>query len=249
VSTTDGTSWAARAVVVTVPLGGLPAEPPAPGAITFAPVLREKRALWRSLGYGHALAVVLRFRPGVGRSRLVPGPLRGRDGCPCGFLHTGAEAFSVWWPSPPAPVLTGWTGGPAAQALAACPPQEIHRLSVASLARHWRCPEARIARALAGWHVHNWTLDPFARGAYSFAHARFPRAPEQLAAPVGGVLFFAGEATAAVPELGTVHGAMASGIRVAQEVRSHLRPAADTSVTSGRRRRETLPRFKRRGIA
>ena len=61
-----------------------------------------------------------------------------------------------------------------------------------------------------------------------------PQAPERLARAVGGVLFFAGEATADVLELGTVHGALASGERAAREMERRLakwRPMRDGGMT------------------
>lgn len=68
-------------------------------------------------------------------------------------------------------------------------------------------------------YVADWTTEPFVRGLYSFplAHTE-PRHREALAAPLGGRLFFAGEATDLDGHSGTVHGAIASGRRAADEV-------------------------------
>lgn len=64
----------------------------------------------------------------------------------------------------------------------------------------------------------NWGGDPFFRGAFSFPGvASTPRDREVLATPVGERLFFAGEATS-VDAPGTVHGALETGRRVAQQV-------------------------------
>jgi monoamine oxidase len=67
--------------------------------------------------------------------------------------------------------------------------------------------------------VADWTTEPFVRGLYSFplAHTE-PRHREALAAPLGGKLFFAGEATDLEGHSGTVHGAIATGRRAADEV-------------------------------
>jgi monoamine oxidase len=63
-----------------------------------------------------------------------------------------------------------------------------------------------------------WTTDPFARGSHSYIPVgSTPADREDLATPVLGRLFFAGEATST--ELaGTVLGAQASGSRAASEV-------------------------------
>ena len=63
-----------------------------------------------------------------------------------------------------------------------------------------------------------WSTDPFARGSQSFlAPGATPQHRDDLAQPVGGRVFFAGEATSA-DLAGTVLGAQQSGARVAAEV-------------------------------
>ena len=63
-----------------------------------------------------------------------------------------------------------------------------------------------------------WSTDPFARGSQSFlAPGATPQHRDDLAQPVGGRVFFAGEATS-VGLAGTVLGAQQSGARVAAEV-------------------------------
>jgi monoamine oxidase len=66
--------------------------------------------------------------------------------------------------------------------------------------------------------MHNWSRDHFSRGAYSFPSAGHDEGPAKLAEPLRDTLFFAGEATASGEEIGTVHGALASGLRAAKEV-------------------------------
>ena len=72
-------------------------------------------------------------------------------------------------------------------------------------------------------YVEDWTAEPFVRGLYSFplAHTE-PRHREALAAPLGRRLFFAGEATDLGGHSGTVHGAIDSGRRAAEEVKTNL---------------------------
>ncbi|HRW36128.1 MAG: FAD-dependent oxidoreductase [Acidimicrobiales bacterium] len=70
----------------------------------------------------------------------------------------------------------------------------------------------------SGFVRSNWSQDPSALGAYSFLPVgATPERRDALAAPVAGVLFFAGEATwRANPS--TVHGAQASGAAAAEAV-------------------------------
>jgi hypothetical protein len=68
--------------------------------------------------------------------------------------------------------------------------------------------------------------DPFSRGAYSCVLVGGVDARETLACPVDGVLWFAGEATAADGEGGTVAGALASvGIQLLLKIRTLVRTA------------------------
>jgi monoamine oxidase len=65
--------------------------------------------------------------------------------------------------------------------------------------------------------VHDWQADPYARGGYSYVRVGGTSAREELAQPLEGTLYFAGEATD-VEQSGTVGGALASGQRAAREL-------------------------------
>lgn len=68
------------------------------------------------------------------------------------------------------------------------------------------------------WQITRWDKDPFSLGSYSFNPVgSMPDMRKELAKPLLGKLFFAGEATE--PScFGTVHGAYHSGRRAAQEI-------------------------------
>jgi monoamine oxidase len=74
----------------------------------------------------------------------------------------------------------------------------------------------------AEW-MHDWVHDPLARGAYSYQLVDGADAPAALARPLGGTLFFAGEATDSEGATGTVHGAISSGRRAARQLLRALR--------------------------
>jgi monoamine oxidase len=76
---------------------------------------------------------------------------------------------------------------------------------------------AVVNERLDGWAYHDWSADPSSRGAYTYLRVGGAAAPEALARPVAGTLFFAGESTS-TDEIGTVSGAIASGQRAAREV-------------------------------
>jgi monoamine oxidase len=90
--------------------------------------------------------------------------------------------------------------------------------AVQALARIMGCDEGELRRQLTGAYTHDWQQDPFSRGAYSYAAVGGIDAARALAAPVADTLYFAGEATNSDGYSGTVHGAIATGLRAAQEL-------------------------------
>jgi monoamine oxidase len=93
---------------------------------------------------------------------------------------------------------------------------------VQSLARIMKIAEPELRRHLTASFVHDWQADPFSRGAYSYAAVGGMGAAAKLAQPVAGTLFFAGEATNSDGYNGTVHGAIATGLRAAKELLQSL---------------------------
>jgi monoamine oxidase len=119
-------------------------------------------------------------------------------------------------------LLVGWVGGPKAAALAAEESETIADRALGGLATQLDMQRRDLdALEVEHWY-HDWEHDPYARGAYSYGLVNAVDAPRALAAPVAGRLFFAGEATDAEGRSGTVHGAIASGRRAADEVRAAL---------------------------
>ena len=196
-------TFEAPRAIITVPLGVLQS-----GAIRFDPEPAPLREACSSLVMGHAARVVLRFcRPVWEDNPSLSG---------AGFLHSTERWMPTWWTTHPthAPMITGWTGGPAAEQ----PPADPHDWisgALASLARMiGRAPEALEAE-LVSWHAHNWSADPFSRGAYSYVRPGGLPAQARFGEPIEGTLCFAGEAADAEGYSSTVHGALASGQRAA----------------------------------
>jgi monoamine oxidase len=189
----------ARAVVCTVPLGVLLA-----GGLVFEPGLEAITGL----ASGHAVRAVFRFKEIFWEPAMS-------------FLFGKTAVFPVWWSAHPmwVPLLTGWTGGPPADALAG---SDVADRAVDSLARHLDMPRREIEDQVIGHWSHDWATDPFARGAYSYGELNGIEAAQRFARPREKTLFFAGEATDSTGRSGTVHGALASGRRAAQEVIASL---------------------------
>lgn len=210
------------ALVVTLPLGVWQVRAPAPGAVRFEPPLRAKQAIAARMGVGHVIRLQLRFDPRRLRS-ILPPKLRRAAGTGFGFIHSRLPGVPVWWALSGEPIVTGWAGGPTAIALARLPRSRMFARAYASLARVLGASVDVIRRAVVAAETHNWSHDPFSRGAYSFVVAGEEDTAEKLRIPVRDTLFFAGEATADGAEVGTVHGALASGLRAAREVVSAVK--------------------------
>lgn len=214
----NDSEFRAEAALITVPLGVLQSRRGQEGHIRFLPALAERQSLWRKLVCGHATRIVLRMRADVWRRGVIPVELRAKSGKAFGFLHSGEEDFPVWWSEAPNPVLVGWTGGSAAMKMSGLPPRKIFTLARRTLSKLLGCSETALTKAILDWETHDWMADPLTRGAYSFSAAGMEDAPRLMARPIQRTLFFAGEATADPLELGTVHGALASGERAAREI-------------------------------
>lgn len=218
----------ARSAIVTLPLGVLTAPPDAPGAIRFIPSLPAKSAAANGTAMGHVVKVVLRFRDifwdAAGEQHPSSLPLLQLPHL--SFLLSDDAVMPTWWTSYPLliPALTGWVGGPRATKLIGQPDAAIAEQAVESLARVLGLRRSELEAQLDAWHIHNWSADPFARGAYSYVRVGGFDAPSHLGKPVEGTLFFAGEATDDTGNTGTVHGALATGARAAREVIAQLAP-------------------------
>lgn len=215
-----GSRLRARRAIFTLPLGVLQAPAGAPGSVVFAPRLREKEAPLRALAMGGVVKVVLAFRRRFW-DRLER---RGRRLSSAGFLFSDDQRFPTWWTSLPArvPILTGWVAGPRASSGAARGGAPVLSRALGALADLLDVGTSQLRGELSSWHVHDWTNDPRARGAYSYVTVGGAEAPRSLGAPVAATLFFAGEATDTAGHTATVHGAIASGRRAAGEVLATL---------------------------
>jgi monoamine oxidase len=81
-----------------------------------------------------------------------------------------------------------------------------------------RINQAELEGLVEEAHCHDWQTDPFSFGDYSYGKVGANSANESLAESVDNTLYFAGEATDTTGNNGTVHGAIASGYRAAQQI-------------------------------
>ena len=210
-------TFTAEHAIVTLPLGVLQAS--GTDAVTFEPALGDKARAIRGLVMGNVIKITLEFR-----ERFWPENF--------GFMHSTDWLLPTWWSDKRGPLLTAWAGGAQAdkvnhELLDKGGSQALVEHAIRELSEIFQTDISKIKELLAGVHLHNWTGDPFSRGAYSYTPVDMIAMPSLLASPVAETLYFAGEATDSSGEQGTVHAALASGKRAAQELlesrKLHLR--------------------------
>jgi monoamine oxidase len=200
----------ARRLICTLPVGVLQG-----GSVEFSPEPQAVLHAARSLSAGQVQRIVLQFT----HPWWLEAPGWTQD---TGFLLAREQPLPVWWTKAPteSPLLTGWIGGPRARRF--CSPGDLQAAALSTLAAIFDQTNAQITRNLVAAHHHDWSADPYTRGAYSSVPAGASAAPETLSAPVENTLFFAGEHTDTTGHPGTVHGALRSGMRAARQVLSCL---------------------------
>jgi monoamine oxidase len=135
------------------------------------------------------------------------------------------EMPPVWWtPHPEAShTITGWVGGPRSAALTGLSAKTLGEKACVTLARIFGLRREQIYGLLRGCYTHDWQLDRFSLGAYCYVATGGLDASRQMTEPVADTLFFAGEHTDITGHWGTVHAAMRSGLRAAEQVLSAVR--------------------------
>ncbi|MEV7283275.1 NAD(P)/FAD-dependent oxidoreductase [Streptomyces sp. NPDC093252] len=199
---TEAARFTADHAVVTVPLGVLKAgepifSPPLPPTVSDA---------IGALGMGAFDKVFLHFPHRFWDEGVYVVRQLGRsDG-----WHTWYDVSATAG----APTLLAFAGGPAARELEAADDTAITASGLRALRELYgdRVPEP------LGVRVTRWCQDPFARGSYSYvAVGGSAEDHDRVAAPVGGVLHLAGEATWP-DDPATVQGALLSGHRAAERI-------------------------------
>lgn len=192
--TTPAGTLRANACIVTVPVGVLKA-----GAIRFTPELpaRNRDAL-DGIGMGALTKIALRVEGE--RFGIAPG---------MSFLEAGSPSRLMNFDLFPEDrdLIVAYCGGDHARELSAAG-TDAARAHLTGLLT--RMIGGDIARAITGISFPAWWTDPFSRGSYSVCLPGREAAREQLAEPIGGRIFIAGEATAGGGAM-TVGGATLAG--------------------------------------
>jgi monoamine oxidase len=207
---TGAGSFIAARTIVTLPLGVLQS-----GSVAISPAPEAVMKAVGRLRMGQVRRFTLVFRERFWEG-LEPDPALSE----MSFLFSFSETPPVWWtPHPEASnSITGWVGGPRSRALEAVGTEEISGRACASLGRIFGLETDCVSELLMGCYTHDWRRDAFARGAYSYVATGGLDASRQMTEPVANTLYFAGEHTDVTGHWGTVHAAMRSGLRAAEQI-------------------------------
>lgn len=201
--TTNKGSFSADRVIVTVPLGVLKK-----GSIKFTPALPSKKTTAISkLGMGNFNKCYLRFPtqfwPQQDWLEYIP-PLS-KHGQWSQWLNLRRLTGQ--------PILLGFNAGDFGGQIEAWSDAQIVASAMSRLKQIYGSgiPEP------VSFQITRWSQDPFSYGAFSFHKlGSKPTMRDDLAAPIGNRVFFAGEATHK-QMFATVHGALLSGQRAATQ--------------------------------
>ncbi len=195
---------AARYGVVALPLGVLQAD-----RVSFQP----RPALLDhldALSMGPVLRLTIVF---IDRFWDAPG----RPFGDLSFLFAENSRPGVFWTRSPSlqPSITAWAGGTSAARMS---PEAFATEALQALSRVFKLPISELESYIASAHLHPWNTDQLTLGAYSYVRAGGLQGSRQLGVPINDTLFFAGEHTDVTGHWGTVHGALRSGVRVAEQI-------------------------------
>jgi monoamine oxidase len=201
-------AFEAEKAVIALPLGVLQQQ-----SLVFSPTPDALHEANR-LRMGHVRRFTLLFREAFW-TQLKPASLSELS-----FLFSFASMPPVWWTTHPTPgnTLTGWVGGPRSEALASLTADQLGEAACKELSHIFSLNPTYIRDQLLGCFTHDWQRDGLTVGAYSYIAAGAIDACSKMTIPAADTLFFAGEHTDTTGHWGTVHAAIRSGQRAAQQI-------------------------------
>ncbi|HVV15463.1 MAG TPA: NAD(P)/FAD-dependent oxidoreductase [Candidatus Paceibacterota bacterium] len=206
ITCSDGKIFEAQKVLVTVPTSILP-------NISFTPEQPEKIQAAQNIGFGGVIKVLLKFK-----SRWWA-QANEHDLSKMILLLTNEE-FGAWWTQYPEeiPMLTGWLAGPKVKEFEGLSDEIVVSRSLDTLATILKVSKEMLQSELKHFRVINWSADPYAKGAYSYAKPSTAAAKTELLEPIDNKIFFAGEALYQGREAATVEAALATGLDAANKI-------------------------------
>jgi monoamine oxidase len=201
VTTVANRVFHAAAAIVTLPLGVLQAR-----SVEFTPQPAEILDAADRLAMGTAVRVAYEFDRSFWPERIS-------------FFFAPDVIPPTWWTTSPRPssMLTGWIAGRKASKLKI---PGLPETGLATLASLFGGELDTVRQRLVSAHCHDWQADAYSLGAYTYVPRGAIQASDELSTPVQATLFFAGEHTDTTGHWGTVHAALRSGYRAAEQLLS-----------------------------
>jgi monoamine oxidase len=200
-------NYGAQKILVTVPLGVLQAD-----KIKFTPQIPDHIRATHQIGFGSVIKVVVELTPVFWEKHVI------KKFPSFKFIFSDAKV-PTWWSQLPAKdrIITGWIGGPNAQAFKN---ENLHQVALQSLAYLLEIDSQEIENNIVAIYIHDWSNDPFSLGAYSYDTLESKAGKKTLNESVAGKIYFAGEAYYSGPHTGTVEAAFEHAEEVVQRMLS-----------------------------
>lgn len=209
----DGSKYAVKQLLITVPLGVLTAGVGERGHIQFFPAINAQIGLAKEMGFGPVIKVVMEFRSHFWNEEEFK--TKSAQVHDLGFLMNESQ-FPVFWTGHRRPLITGWVGGSAAEKLKFNTDEALFEMALSGLSRALAAKEEFLHSQLVAHAVFNWATDPYAKGAYAYTTPRSAYVRTILSAPIEHTIFFAGEAFG--DTMGTVEAALESAAEVVKKI-------------------------------
>jgi monoamine oxidase len=210
VSAQNGKTYQGDKVVITVPLNILQKK-----TISFSPVMPLAEEAIQRMAMGASIKILLQFQTAFWLEEETA-KRTGKNMEKVFFIFSDKEVPTWWTPYPKTnALLTGWLGGPKAEAWKDLSSEDILTHALQSLASIFKTTSTALQQQLAAWQIANWTADKYTCGSYSYATVATAEARQTLTSPIEDTIYFAGEALYDGPEMGTVEAALSSGKNIA----------------------------------
>jgi monoamine oxidase len=206
VTAADGRVVKANRSIVTVPIGLLQNN-----SIHFNPSIEKYITAARQIGYGSVIKILFQFKE----------PFWSEHGDDIGFIFS-EETVPTWWTQLPAKngLLTGWFGGQQVLRVKGAGENEIGSIAIQSLAKTVNKDVKELKKLLIAQEVHDWSINPFSCGAYTYSMLPTVEARKIFREPAGTTIYFAGEGYNEGDSAGTVEAALESASHVIKRLQT-----------------------------
>jgi monoamine oxidase len=200
-------------LIISLPFSAFNRLAPDHESIVFSPAMVEKNEAVDPIGFGTVVKIVMIWKSAFWNTAS-----------PDARFIFSDQFIPTWWTQYPkeTAVLTGWLGGSKALKYSERPDDFFLDKALESLSGIFSLSMEDLKKELQEARVFNWQKEPWSRGAYSYSNLGYEKAKKEWRKPVGGNIYFAGEAYYEGPFQGTVEAAVVNGKAVARQLLADL---------------------------